>query len=231
MNLIVFESSEIRDNLLPFTFTRPVSEIRVGILKLTEKWEKALHTTASFFTEAYLQPKYSAIISSENLLVNGAVSPDEQMVAAINQLKSGEGLFSGEVLLAGKCDAAIAEAVKKNPTQLHSYFKEIIYEEEIVAIRNLWDIFAFNRQEIIKDFKIVTKGRKSAGIRDKYTSIYGEENIFVEEGATVKAAILNAEEGPIYLGKNSEVMEGAIIRGAFAMLEGSLVAMGSKEIG
>ncbi len=231
MNLIVFESSEIRNNLLPFTFTRPVSEIRVGILKLTEKWQMALGATASFITEDYLQPRYHTNISQENLLVNGAVSPNEGLLAAINQLKPGEGLFSGDLLLAGKCDAAIAEAICKDTAQINSYFKAIDYQEEVVIIRNLWDIFTFNRQEIIKDFEVITRGRKSAEINDKYTRAYGAENIFIEEGVKIKDATLNGEEGPIYLGRNAEVMEGAIIRGAFAMLEGSVVAMGSKVRG
>lgn len=231
MNLIVFESSEIRNNLLPFTFTRPVSEIRVGILTISKKWQLALDAAPSFISEDYLRSKYTIHIAVENILVNGALSPDEALIAAIQQLKPGEGLFSGDLLLAGKCNAGIAEEIYKAPAQINSFFKMVSYQHEPTIIRNLWDIFALNRQEIIKDFKVITRGRKSAGINDRHTRVYGEEHVFVEEGASIKAAILNAEEGPIYLGKNSEVMEGAIIRGAFAMLEGSIVAMGSKVRG
>lgn len=228
MNLIFYESAEIRNNLLPFTFTRPVALIRVGILTIAEKWQRDLKLEPSFITESYLQSKFSLEIADENIVVNGAVCPDESLLAAISQLKQGACLIHEGHFLAGKCDANVIDAIIDNPAGINSHFDLIPYNHTFTLVSHLWDIFTFNREEIIKDFNKITQGRSSAPITDKYTRVYGEENIFIEEGASIKAAILNAENGPIYIGKNTEIMEGAIIRGAFAILEGSVIAMGSK---
>lgn len=228
MNLIIFDPADIRNNLLPFTFTRPVAEIRVGMLPFSEKWKLALQLSPSYITEPYLQDKFPFKVAEENYLINGAVSPDEKLIRAIEQLKFGEGLEHEGLFIGGKCDARTAEEIKKNPHLINAHFNLVSCSSDITVIRNLWDIFTFNKREIDKDFRIITKGRTSAPINDKYTHLYGEENIFIEEGAIIKSAILNAENGPIYIGKNVEVMEGAIIRGSFAILEGSVIAMGSK---
>lgn len=228
MNLIFYESAEIRNNLLPFTFTRPIALIRVGILTIAEKWQRDLKLVPSFITEPYLQSKFSLHVADENILVNGAVCPDERLLDAISHLKNGACLMHEGFFVAGKCDANAIEAIKNNPAAIDSQFDHIPYKHAFTLVRHLWDIFTFNREEIIKDFNKITHGRSSAPITDKYTRVYGEENIFIEEGALIKSAILNAENGPIYIGKNTEIMEGAIIRGAFAILEGSVVAMGSK---
>jgi UDP-N-acetylglucosamine diphosphorylase/glucosamine-1-phosphate N-acetyltransferase len=107
-------------------------------------------------------------------------------------------------------------------------FQQLAYPHKITLIQYPYDIFTENRQEIIRDFQLVTHNRKSQVITDKHTIIYGSENIFLEEGASIKAAILNAEEAPIYIGKNAKVHEGAIIKGAFALGEGAEVNMGAK---
>lgn len=228
MNLIFYDSAEIRNNLLPFTFTRPVVLIRVGILTISEKWQRDLKLVPSFITEPYLQSKFSLEVANENIIVNGAVCPDERLLDAISKLKQGECLIHEGLFLAGKCDANTVKAIDKDPSKINSQFNLIDYKSSFSSIRHLWDIFLLNREEIVKDFNKITQGRTSAPIADKYTRVYGEENIFIEEGASIKSAILNAENGPIYIGKNTEIMEGAIIRGAFAVLEGSVIAMGSK---
>lgn len=228
MNLIIFEPAEIRNNLLPFTFTRPVAEIRVGILTLSEKWKLALGLSPSYIAEPYLQNKFPLTVTEENYIINGAVSPSEELVLAIKQLNFGEGLVCEGLFIGGKCNAHTVAEIQKNPDQISSHFNLISCAFDIAVVRNLWDIFALNKEEINKDFKIITRGRTSAPINDKYTHVYGEENIFIEEGAIIKSAILNAENGPIYIGRNTEIMEGAIIRGSFAILEGSVIAMGSK---
>ncbi len=220
MNLILFDDPVIRLNLLPFTFTRPVAKIRCGILTIAEKWEKRLNVPASFKTEAYLQQKFTVKSAPDNLLVNGAVCPDDDLISHIRNLPSGYYLVSGALLLAANM-----------PEREMSSQNTIEYPKEVVVIDKTWKIFRENANQIRADFKLITQGRRSAGIQDKHTVVYGEENLFVEEGLSIRAAIINAENGPVYLGKNSIVQEGAIIRGTFALCEGAHLNMGAKMRG
>ncbi len=220
MNLILFDDPIIRLNLLPFTFTRPVGAIRVGILTIAEKWEKWLNVPASYRTEKYLTSKFPLHQTETNLLINGAICPDEMLAATVKALPDGYFLVKNNTLLAAH--NAGAEMNSRNTIE---------YTHELTVIDKTWKIFRENGAQLRLDFKLLTQGRTSAAINDKHTIVYGEENIFLEEGVYLRAAILNAENGPIYLGKNSIVQEGAIIRGAFAMLENSHVNMGAKVRG
>ncbi len=220
MNLILFDDPAIRTDLLPFTFTRPVSKIRVGILTIDEKWERWLRLKASFNTIDYLQKKFPLNATSDDLLINGAVCPDEKLVSAIQSLQPGQFLVKGDMLIAARKPEAGMNST--NTTN---------YTEAVTVIDKTWKIFRENAAQIRIDFKLVTAGRKSAGIDDKHTIIYGKENVFVEEGVYVRAAIINAETGPVYLGRNSIVQEGAMIRGSFALCEGGHVNMGGKMRG
>lgn len=217
MNIILFDDPAIRVNLLPFTYTRPVSKIRVGILTIDEKWQRWLKSTPSFQTESYLQKKFKLVSSDDNLLINGALCPDEKLVGTINQLSVGHYLIKDNILLAAR-----------KPSGEMNDTNTIQYTERITLIDKPWKIFSENASQIKIDFALVTAGRKSAGIQDKHTVVYGEQNLFVEEGVYVRAAIINAESGPIYLGKDSIVQEGAMIRGSFALCEGAHINMGAK---
>ncbi|MDN3203093.1 GlmU family protein [Algoriphagus sediminis] len=218
---VLFDDPGIRGSLLPFTFTRPVADIRIGILKISEKWEHLLQSQARFHTQEYLQKKFPPS-QKETLWINGAWIPDTDSLAAIKTLSKSQSLYSGKTLLA----AYIGET-EKNLSNLSS--KETIQiESEPTLLQKTWNIFQFNGEEIVKDFHLLTEGRKSARIEDPHTIVYNESQIFLEEGVKVKAAVLNAENGPIYLGKGSEVQEGAIIRGPFSLGESSVVNMGAK---
>ncbi len=218
MNVILFDPPAIRENLLPFTFTRPVAKIRVGILTIDEKWAHWLKATPSFNTQPYLQKKFPLTAGNDNLLINGALCPDENIVAAINALDQNQVLIKDKMILAARQND-IASLADCTP---------IAYEQTVTIINHVWEIFQKNASQLKIDFHLLTKGRTSAGIDDKHTIVYGEENIFIEEGVTIRAAILNAETGPIYLGKNSMVEEGSIIRGSFSLGEGSSVNIGAK---
>jgi UDP-N-acetylglucosamine diphosphorylase/glucosamine-1-phosphate N-acetyltransferase len=220
MNVILFDDPLIRLNLLPFTFTRPVAKVRVGILTIAEKWEKWLRTTVSFKTEEYLQKKFVLNTTADNLLINGAVCPDQKLVDSINSLPAGHYLVKDSLLIAAN-----------KPSQEMSKSNTVEYRDELTVIDKTWKIFSLNGKQLRADFPLVTMGRKSAPVKDKYTKVYGEENLFLEEGVEIKAAIINAENGPVYFGKNSIIQEGAIIRGAFALCEGSHVNMGAKMRG
>jgi UDP-N-acetylglucosamine diphosphorylase/glucosamine-1-phosphate N-acetyltransferase len=220
MNLILFDDPFFRSSLLPFTFTRPVSQIRVGILTITEKWEKWIGLSASFKTEDYLQKKFPHVWGEKNLLINGGACPDQKLVDTIRALPEGYYLVKDHVLLASKDPQG--EMKESNIIQ---------YEHELTLIDKPWRIFKENAAQIKTDFKILTKGRKSAPITDPYTRTYNVEDIFLEEGVDLKAATLNAESGPIYLGKNSIIQEGAVVRGSFCLGEGSMLNMGAKVRG
>jgi UDP-N-acetylglucosamine diphosphorylase/glucosamine-1-phosphate N-acetyltransferase len=220
MNLILFDDPLIRLNLLPFTFTRPTSKIRVGILTIAEKWEKWLSVKAYYKTEEYLQKKFLLHSTEQNLLINGAVCPDQKLVDAVKSLPHGYFLVKGSLLIAAH-----------KPEQAMISSNTIEFGEEITVIDKTWKIFRENAAQIKSDFKMITAGRSSAGIQDKHTVVYGEENLFVEEGVSIKAAIINAENGPVYLGKNSIIQEGAILRGSLALCEGAHLNMGAKMRG
>jgi UDP-N-acetylglucosamine diphosphorylase/glucosamine-1-phosphate N-acetyltransferase len=209
MQINLFDQKQIRENLLPFTFTRPVACIRIGILTIQEKWEK-YGFEVGFETQGYLKAKYALL--PEAVRVNGALCPNQGLVAAIKSLKTNEQLIAGSTQLAVNGNGAI----------------EKVFEGDFRLLEQPWHIFLHNKEQIEADFKLITAGRKSQPITDQHTVVYGKENLFLEEGATIKAAIINAEHGPVYIGKNAQVHEGAIIHGAFALCEGSHVNMGAK---
>ncbi len=223
MNVILFDNPTIRQDLLPFTFTRPVADIRVGILTISEKWEKYLKVKPSFSTEPYLSKKFPVQYTTDNLWINGAVCPNAELLSAIHTLTPGDAISKGTMILAVRTpDDEVPEVITGAITE---------FTNPVTLIDQVWKIYQNNGAEIRADFELITRGRKSAGITDIHTKIYSPENIFVEEGAQVRAALLNAENGPIYLGKNSFVQEGALIRGPFALCESSHVNMGAKVRG
>lgn len=222
MNFILFDG-EVRNNLLPFTFTRPVADIRVGILTIREKWEKYLNQTTSSLTEDYLSEKYPLLETDQNVLINASFLPDAEILDCIKKLKKGEVIYYGSTLL--------AYFAKKTPRENEfSDYRRIDYKGEVFRIIHTWDIFSKNAEAIQADFDLLTAGRKSAPI-SKTNTLINPDHIFAEEGATVEHSILNATDGPIYLGKNSEIWEGNLIRGAFALCEKAVVKMGAKIYG
>ena len=217
MHIHFFETSGAWQRMLPLTYTRPVADLRVGILTIAEKWAKRLSSNQwSFGSESYLSAVHSSAHESDCLHVNSNVLPTDDLVKVILNLGMNESLVQGEIVLAYRGE--INATNRKN------------YDNEISTVNYPWDLFKLNRQEIIADFALITKDRTSAPINDPHTKTYGDQ-IFLEEGVKVRAAVLNAEDGPIYLGKNSQVQEGALIKGAFALGEESHVNMGAKMRG
>ncbi len=227
-NLILFDAPKIRQQLLPFTFTRPVAEIRIGILTIKEKWEKYFQAAASFFTENYLQEKFTSKIEHENIIVNGSVLPDENLVRAINSLKLNQCLLQQETVIAIRCGKGETE----NFAQYFSTenFEKQQYNDTVFQLNHVWEIFSKNAAAITADFDLITKGRASQSLNNSNTVI-GNGKIFVEEGATVNAAVFNTNSGCIYIGKDSEVMEGSVVRGPFALCEHAVLKLSSKIYG
>jgi UDP-N-acetylglucosamine diphosphorylase/glucosamine-1-phosphate N-acetyltransferase len=197
----------------------------VGILKISEKWEKYSGFQPGFLTQDYLSAKFPKK-EGPALMVNGAVCPDPMLWSAIHQLKNTKSLWSNNLLVA---------AFSENPGSFHpdqaKVLTKIHYEGTVTAIQKSWHIFQVNASEIRKDYELITSSRRSESLEDPHTIVYNASQVFIEPGAKIKAAVLNAEGGPIYIGKNAEVQEGSLIRGPFALCEGSTVNMGAKMRG
>jgi UDP-N-acetylglucosamine diphosphorylase / glucose-1-phosphate thymidylyltransferase / UDP-N-acetylgalactosamine diphosphorylase / glucosamine-1-phosphate N-acetyltransferase / galactosamine-1-phosphate N-acetyltransferase len=220
MNYILFDDQNIRPALLPLTFTRPVCEIRIGIQTITEKWNDVLKTTVSFQTQDYLATKYPMNLSDDNIFINGAICPNDDLVKVIETLPLNSILTQGTEVIAYR-------SKQYNPA-VDVFEKTIIYEGKLLIIKQLTDIFTHNGEQIKVDFERITKGRTSQPITDIFTAYYNESQIFIEEGVDIKAAILDATNGCIYIGKDVRIQAGAKIQGPFAIGEHSVINMGGK---
>ena len=223
--VILFDDPAIRGSLLPFTFTRPVGEIRIGILKIKEKWQRHLKVKIGYFTQEYLKEKFERE-EAPSLFINGALCPCPRLLSAITKLEPGQALWSNSTLLALHVDRPDDFSI-----DLARERQAVHYVGEFTLIQKSWHIFQYNAAELKMDFELITTGRVSRGINDHATIVYNHPLIFVEEGAQVRAAVLNAENGPIYIGKNAKIEEGALIRGPFALCEGATINMGAKMRG
>jgi UDP-N-acetylglucosamine diphosphorylase/glucosamine-1-phosphate N-acetyltransferase len=210
-----------RDLLYPFTHTRPVAAIRVGILTIREKWERWLNASTSFLTLPYLQEKFPlhTIHSADNcVLINGHILPDTALVQAVQSLQAGQKLYKGDLLLARAGNNLELPGIR------------VEYDGDLRQLTWPWDIFRLNDHALRQDFALLTKGRTSAPIPDS-NRVSGAEHIFIEPGAVVEHSVLNASTGPIYIGKGAEIMEGCLVRGPLALCEGAVLKMGTKLYG
>lgn len=215
MNIILFDGEEW-ENLLPLTFTKPVASLRMGVLSFAERWEKILNTTISYRTQSYLEEKFSTNYQSENIFINPSFFPTTELIHYIKELELNQSiLFNGQL---------VAVKTTEESPRITS---EIISLEKTIHIKNSWDLFTYNFQAIEFDFEILTKGRASQPISET-NNVLHPEKIFIEEGAKVEFSILNASEGPIYIGKEAEIMEGCMIRGGLALCEHGKINMGAK---
>ena len=227
-NIILFDN-DARERLLPLTYTRPVCELRVGILTIREKWERHLDGEASYITQDYLSDKYDIKIAELNYIINGSVLPSDELAAIVKGLRINQALLYNEELIAAKLDKTQFEYLmdKDEAEEMEGFDLQDI---PFLKINDLHDIFSLNDAAMRDDFKLLTKGRESQPIPES-NRVVAPENIFLEEGASVECSILNASTGPIYIGKNAQIMEGCAIRGGFAMCENSILKMGAKIYG
>ena len=222
MNYILFDGT-VRNALLPFTFTRPVADIRVGILTIREKWEKYLGYTTTTLTEEYLMDKFPMVEMEENIMINASFLPNDILAEMVLSLESNQAIFRGEEV--------IAFYTKETQEEVDFDTYEIIeLSNECLTIEHTWDIFQKNDSAIREDFELLTSDRTSQPI-PKSVNVISPENIFIEEGAKLEFVTLNASSGPIYIGRNSEIMEGSVIRGPFALCEEAQVKLASKIYG
>lgn len=239
MNYILFDDFQIRQQLLPFTFTRPIAGIRIGVDTIREKWERFLGQEVSILTEAYLSEKFPIKTAEENILINASVLPDKELVKAVMSLKSNEVLSQGDTMLAHRITKGAAAtqtesqaASQSNKSQAadNTQAEEIEYPHPVRQIENNWDIFLLNAGQILRDVAELTQGRTSAPL-SATNRVLGAEHVFVEAGAKVEMAMINATEGPVYIGQDAEIMEGAMLRGPLVVGSHSTIKMGAKIYG
>lgn len=222
MNYILYDS-EVRDNLLPLTYTRPVADLRIGILSIREKWEKMLHASTTTKTEDYLSEKYPLELKKKNIFINASFLPSDNLVRMVRNLKENQAIFYE--------NTPIAYFYTPNQKVDFYTFDVISYSHtDVIQITQVYDLFALNEEAIHKDFILLTENKVSQPIPEHVFTV-NSENIFIEKGATLLNCSLNASDGPIYIGADATVMEGAHIRGAFALCEHSIVKMGAKIYG
>lgn len=222
MNYILFDGPA-RNTLLPLTFTRPVADILIGIMTIRQKWEMYLGTTTTTITEEYLSEKFPMVEMENNIMINASFLPNEILVALILDLEPNQAIFKGEEV--------VAFYTQESQDEVNFDTYEIIeLNEDCLTVEHTWDIFSKNGLAISEDFAFLTEDRKSQPI-PKSVNVIAPENIFIEEGAKLEFVTLNASTGPIYIGKNAEIMEGSVIRGPFALCEGAVVKMASKVYG
>ncbi len=222
MNYILFDGPA-RNALLPFTFTRPVADILIGILTIRQKWEAYLGSTTTTLTEDYLSDKFPMVEMEQNVMINASFLPNATLVDMIQNLTSNQAIFKGEEV--------IAFYTNEEQEEVDFDTCEILeYTDDCITVEHTWDIFAKNDAALRADFAFLTQDRKSQPI-PKSVNVMAPENVFIEEGASLEFVTLNATTGPIYIGKNAEIMEGSVIRGPFALCEGAGVKLATKVYG
>lgn len=225
MNYILFDDQIVRNNLLPLTFTRPVADVRFGILTMREKWERFLNTKTSTLTEGYLSEKFPLVKEDVNILINSSICPSEELMEEISSLKTDQALVGDTKIVAMKLSLEGLENMDSVETEEVQKIKS-----QSSCINNIWDLFSSLDTALMDDFAVLTEGRTSQKV-SQTNRIMGSHPIFIEEGASVEMAILNSTNGPIYIGKNAEVMEGSAIRGPFALGDYSSLKMNTKIYG
>ncbi len=223
MNILLFENPVYREQLKPLTLTKPLGMLRIGIFTIKEKWERRLNSNVSFLTEEYLQPKYPAILEDLNLFVNSSYLPGNEFVERISSLATGEYIATSENILAYYSKIPLSDQeVRQNLKPIY------LKDDSCTLIRQLPDLFLNNGKEIAEDFSHISKNRISQKLTDPNSYIYHPENVFIEEGVAARSCTINAENGPVYIGKNATLQEGSVIIGPAAICEEAMVAYGAR---
>lgn len=201
----------------PLTLTRPVGDLRVGILTNAKRWKLLMpEAEISFATEDFLQSKFPKTDGA--IKVNACVIPNQNIVDLIRTMGENNTLVGNEGWIAQSGDEDVVSIVIK-------------IDDTPITLEKRWDLFEKNGEILKQDFDLITKGRTTVQLSSTNTIIGDPNLIFLEEGAIIEAVTLNTKSGPIYIGKNAEVMEGALLRGPIAMCENSVFKMGAKAYG
>lgn len=221
---LVFSDAQYWEDFLPLTFTRPVAEMRCGILTFSERWQKILSSDEiSWFTELYLQQKFREPEKKESLFLVPNFLPTETVIQQIINLKQGEALVYEDELVAAK--------INMEGFSLNQIEKMTDIKEELIFFKKPTDLFTYNKEAIDFDFELLTREKTSRELSSTNGFLGKKEDLFIEEGAEVEFSTINTKTGKIYIGKNAEVMEGCNLRGPIALCEGSKFNLGAKIYG
>lgn len=230
-NVILFDDDNWT-GLLPLTFTRPVCELRIGILTIREKWEKYLNAKCSYITQDFLAEKYPIHIEDDNIIINSTILPTPKLVSLINTLEPNEAIVYDDELIAARLDRGQFDKLIEDDNIDEIKGMDVQDEEDIVSrILRPYDIFSMNGLELQADFDLLTQGRSSAPLHESNQLIGDQDQLFIEEGAQIYCSTLNTLAGPIYVGRDAEIMEGCHVRGGLAMLNNSVLKLGAKVYG
>jgi UDP-N-acetylglucosamine diphosphorylase/glucosamine-1-phosphate N-acetyltransferase len=230
MRNIIFFDGELHGALLPLTFTRPVADLRVGILTIKEKWERRLNGQGSFLTQPFLQSKFPLILEDDNYLISSGLLPSDELVTIIANLSNNEVLLKNGDLVAARLDRHAVDVLNGEDDPDHLQMLELPDSIEIRLIEKPWHLLTQNKAEIEIDFDLLTQGRSSQPI-PLSNRVVDADRIFIEEGASVELATLNASTGSIYIGSNAVVMEGCLVRGPLALCDKAQLRMGTRIYG
>jgi UDP-N-acetylglucosamine diphosphorylase/glucosamine-1-phosphate N-acetyltransferase len=222
MKIILFED-EKWSGFLPLVFTRPVGDLRFGILKMSEKWGHVFNASVSHITRPHLLESFPVEKVESGIYINSRLHPDQPIIDAIEELKDDEALMKGDILLAAKFYDSSALDVSK--------FFQKEYSGNPFLLEKITDLFSRNAEAIRYDFSLLMKGETSAALHPSNTIIGSPDQLFLSEGAKVLASTINTTDGPVYIGPDAEVMEGSHIRGPFALCDHSTLKMGAKIYG
>ena len=221
---LVFSDAQFWEDFLPLTFTRPVAEMRCGILTFSERWKKLLEIEdVTYITEEYLEEKFVRPAKTESLFIVPNFLPSEKVLQQIKDLQFGEALvYENELLVA---------RINMDNFSLNQIEKMTDIEEELLFFKQPTDLFSLNDKAINFDFELLSKGRTSQPLSSTNGFLGNPDDLFIEEGAEIEFATLNTKTGKIYIGKNAEIMEGCHLRGPIALCEDSKFNLGAKIYG
>lgn len=231
-NIILYDSADVHQDMLPLSFTRPVSDFRVGITTISEKWQHYLPGKYSSYTARYLRDKFQPAFEEDNYFVAANCLPSKEVATAILDLKPSSAIIlpDGEyIAFRGTVDEFESLINNESPA-----IEVITFEGKCTPLHFLYDLFLVNGQAIVEDYRVITARRKSrplpAGnlLIGPDTQPDGTPSIFIEEGANIMGATINVLEGPVYIGKDASILEGSCVRGPLALCEHAQVNMGAK---
>lgn len=230
-NVILYDSAAVHADMLPLSFTRPVSDFRVGITTISEKWQRCLPGKYSVYTAPYLRDKFRPEPVDDNLFVAANTLPSTELAAAVTALKPEQAIVlpDGEYI-------AFRGTMERFEALIGGTFEPetICFEGECTPLHYLYDIFRNNGKAIVEDYRNIVSGRKSQPLDASNLLIGnpvmedGTPAIFIEEGAVITGATINVTQGPVYVGKDAEIQEGSCVRGPLALCEYARINMGAK---
>jgi UDP-N-acetylglucosamine diphosphorylase/glucosamine-1-phosphate N-acetyltransferase len=231
MQLCFFEDHKLT-TFHPLTLTRPTDDLRIGILTISEKWDRALQATK---IDRIVRPEFTGIFDGDDIStdetvtwINSRYLPTKQLIAQINDLSEGQYLTYAETAIAAKVDGTTSgQWLENGEADFNTLF--VLETNDFLSINNLWDLFQLNGQEIVRDIELLGINNTISGTVSDHAVLEKEDQIYIQDGATIEAGcVLNASKGPIFIGKNATIMSGSHIRGPVAICENATISMGAK---